>query len=116
MTPQVITIKESDTVYKAKDIFTEYPFHHIPVVNDLGKLTGIVSMLDLPSAVKNGLSDVASVMTPEPTVLASDDSIGLAADIFLANSFHAIPIMENGHLIGILTTHDLLRHVFKDQF
>ena len=53
------------------------------------------------------------IMTTNPMVLDPDDSIGLAADIFLANKFHALPIVEQTELLGIITVHDLLAHCFE---
>ena len=44
--------------------------------------------------------------------LEPDDTIGLAADIFLANKFHALPVVEDERLVGIVTTHDLLKYSF----
>jgi len=116
MTPQVITLKETDNVYKALELFEGYHFHHLPVMGDNHELIGIVSSLDLTKANHNGETLIKDIMTPDPTVLDSDDSIGLAADIFLANAFHAIPIVEDRKLIGILTTHDLLEYAFKNPF
>ena len=46
----------------------------------------------------------------------ADDSIGLAADIFLANRFHALPIVEENRLVGMVTTHDLLLYSFNSSF
>jgi CBS domain-containing protein len=53
-------------------------------------------------------------MTTYPVFLEPDDTIDLAADIFLANKFHALPILDDGQLVGLLTTHDLIRHVFSE--
>jgi len=52
------------------------------------------------------------IMTENPVFLNPEDSIGLAADLFLENIYHAIPIMEDGVLVGIITTHDLLAYAF----
>jgi CBS domain-containing protein len=52
-------------------------------------------------------------MTKYPVQLDPDDSIGLAADIFLANKFHALPIVEDGVLVGLVTSHDLLQYSFS---
>ncbi len=46
-------------------------------------------------------------------VLEPEDTVGLAADIFLANKFHALPIVEDDVLTGILTIHDLLAYSYK---
>jgi len=114
MTRQLITIQEDGLVSEAKTFFETYSFQHLPVLDINGKLCGIVSILDLPNATKNGLTEIRQIMTPDPTTLEEDDSIGLAADIFLSNAFHAIPILEKGTLVGILTTHDLIKYAFKD--
>ena len=52
------------------------------------------------------------IMTKYPLSLDPDDTIGLAADIFLANKFHALPIVEDDELLGLVTTHDLLLFSF----
>ena len=52
-------------------------------------------------------------MTKYPISLEPDDTIGLAADIFLANRFHALPILDDDVLVGLVTAHDLLRYSFN---
>ena len=52
-------------------------------------------------------------MTKLPMFLSPEDSIGLAADIFMANKFHALPVVDDNQLIGIITTHDLLAYSFE---
>lgn len=116
MTSQVVTIKETDAVHKVQELFKGYHFHHLPVVNEQNELSGIIGIIDLTKAIHNGNTQVKEIMTPNPTVLDVDDSIGLAADIFLANAFHAIPILEGSDIVGILTTHDLLEYAFKNHF
>jgi len=56
--------------------------------------------------------EARDIMTKYPLHLDPEDSIGLAADIFLANKFHALPIVEDGKLAGIVTSHDLLAYSF----
>ena len=53
------------------------------------------------------------LMTDHPLSLEPEDTIGLAADIFLANQFHAIPVVEDDRLVGLITTHDLLLYSFS---
>ena len=57
---------------------------------------------------------VLDIMTTKVVTLDPDDSIGLAADIFLANRFHALPIVEGKNLVGILTTYDLIKFCFQE--
>jgi acetoin utilization protein AcuB len=52
------------------------------------------------------------IMSTNPLSLEPEDTIGLAADIFKANALHALPVVDEGELVGIVTTHDLLTFAF----
>jgi CBS domain-containing protein len=54
------------------------------------------------------------IMTRYPMQLHPDDTIGLAADIFLSNRFHALPVVDGESLVGIVTSHDLIALAFGD--
>jgi len=41
--------------------------------------------------------------------LDPNDRINVALEIFMVNRFHAIPVVENDELIGILTTYDIIK-------
>jgi CBS domain-containing protein len=112
MTKNLVAVQEDDYLTKAEEIFMEFSFHHILVMKG-GNLSGIVSSTDLVKAYRhNGTPlKIKDIMTKSPLTLQADDSIGLAADIFLANKLHALPIMENNDLVGMVTSHDLLKYV-----
>lgn len=128
MTTSPITLRKEDSLKSVEDIFNRYPFHHLPVVDQGNIVVGIISKVDVLNFLKNlsvettgkyyskmtiRNSTVDEIMTKQPIVLDSDDTIGLAADIFLANKFHAIPVVENNQLVGIITSHDLLSYAYK---
>jgi CBS domain-containing protein len=110
-------------------IFESNTFHNIPVL-DGERLQGIISKSDF-YRVSHLLSigwdgepctqcagdhalTAANVMTKSPVQLDPDDSIGLAADIVLSNKFHALPVVANDRLVGILTAHDLLQYAYAE--
>ena len=127
MTAELVTVRKGDTVHKVREIFNENDFHHIPVLDKGENLAGIISkedfyrlsyILSLQTTGKT-YSELSyqhllaeDIMTEYPMCLDPDDTIGLAADIFLANKLHALPIIEDGRLLGIVTTHDLLKYSF----
>ncbi|MEM1321874.1 MAG: CBS domain-containing protein [Bacteroidota bacterium] len=128
MTQPVVTVKPKTLFREIKLLFQHNNFHHLPVVDEDYKVLGIISKENWLSAVRNiarettgetwtdfqyGKVLACDLMTPNPMVLDPDDSIGLAADIFLANRFHALPIVEDDRLQGILTSHDLLYHAYS---
>lgn len=126
MTPMPITVPPTASLSEINRIFEENAFHHLPVV-DRGALVGIISRQDflqmqhvLTSGwngtvrTEDGFQDFLSrdIMTEYPMCLSPDDTVGLAADIFLSNKFHALPILEEEILIGIVTAHDLIAYAF----
>lgn len=128
MTTSLVTVEKTTTSAEIKRIFEKNKFHHLPVVDLAGRLEGIISREDffrIAYLLNHNLKDKAEaehmfnqmeamdLMTPQPLVLDPEDTVGLAADIFLANEFHAIPILDDDSLVGMITTHDLLQYGFK---
>ncbi len=128
MTTKLVTVAPDDFLMKVTKIFDEYNFHHIPVTKEGNQLVGIISKEDFQKmslfffqkqAMENGSPinteglRATDIMTGCPISLDPDDSIGLAADIFLANRFHSLPVIEDGQLVGLVTSHDLIAYAFK---
>jgi len=127
MTPQPVTVKPDTPFIEIKQLFEEHEFHHLPVVDHGNQLVGIISRKDLQKTYQLLSKEVTgatltkmemnfwrakNIMTEYPLALAPDDTVGLAADIFLANKFHALPIVDDNELLGIVTSHDLLTLAF----
>ncbi|HLF65402.1 MAG TPA: CBS domain-containing protein [Saprospiraceae bacterium] len=126
MTKRLVTVETDVRLQKIRQIFEEYGFHHIPVL-EFGKLVGIISKTDFYrishtlSFTLDGRERVdcddhvytaKDIMTEYPMQLDPDDTVGLAADIFLANRFHALPVVDSGDLVGIVTSHDLISYAY----
>lgn len=121
MSTEIITLKPGDTLLKLEEIFNTNPIHHI-LVTEGQELKGVVSKNDLMHWMRKAIdgkisSDrssvtVSEIMTKNPLTVDCDDSVGLAADIFLANKFHSLPVTDGGDLIGIVTNHDIIRYCF----
>lgn len=130
MTTKLLTVQPDTGVLEVKKIFTKNTFHHLPVVKPGGILIGIISKEDLLNMAQMLAVNTAGktytekqynslkakdIMTKYPVSLEPEDTIGLAADIFLANRFHALPILDDNVLVGLITTHDLLKYSFNIQ-
>ena len=119
MTTNLITVGPSDTLQTVKDILISRRIHHVPVVEE-GKMVGLVSIDDLFKSNINH-SDyvntlVSSVMTKKLAKVESTDKIGTAAEVFMEHLFHALPVVDDGKLVGIVTSFDLLKYEYNKEY
>ncbi|MCS6928177.1 MAG: CBS domain-containing protein [Saprospiraceae bacterium] len=124
MTSKPITVAPNDTMDKVRELLEKEGFHHLPVVEH-GKLVGLVSYTDYLRLIRDVFNNsqearvnerllnatlVKEVMTEHLLCLSPDDTVETALRIFKANRFHSLPVVdEHKHLLGIVTTLDLMR-------
>ena len=108
-------------------LITEFPVHHLPIVDGNNKLIGIISSNDLPKVFLNlskrdekvaldldvidAAINLADIMTPNPVTISSSDTIETAAKIFGDAKFLALPVVDNGELVGILSIKDVMSYM-----
>jgi CBS domain-containing protein len=55
------------------------------------------------------------IMTTDPTTVELSDSISVAKQLFVSGDIHHLPVVENGLLVGIVSSSDLLKfHLLDD--
>lgn len=129
MSTDLVTVHPEDTMKRVEELFKRHKIHHLPVVED-GKLIGMVSKSDY-LFFKRGFNDqttdqrldlfrlkvwrVSNVMTTALAKMEPDDRINVALDVFEKNIFHAIPIVDQNKIVGIVTSLDIIRHLAKDK-
>ena len=121
MTTNVVTVKPEESLEVVRELLFDKHFHHLPVVNPDNTLAGIITSWDL---IKKNIKFeeygnylVADVMTQKVVTLRPDELVGAAAMIFLKHLFHGLPIVdEGGQLVGIVTTHDVLKYEFQKEY
>jgi CBS domain-containing membrane protein len=127
MTRDLLIVQPSDHLDKVRDIFAVNNIHHIPVVDAQGMLAGILSKADFNrvSHVLTILDPVqykeyndalyrtttaGDIMTRQVATVSPGDSLRIVAEIFRENLFHAVPVLDHGILVGLITTHDLITY------
>ena len=125
MTREVKTVGPQEDARSVYQKLTGLGVHHVPVV-DAGKVVGILSTTDYRGLVHGagkggkittdmvfgGLS-VGALMTKDPLTLPPDATVTSAASVMLKHGIHAVPVVEDGALQGILTSNDILSAVSK---
>lgn len=127
MTKNVISLKINDDLEKAESLFKKNNIRHIPVVS--GKeIVGMLSYTDLlrisfADAIDDYAEDVDTVvynmftieqvMAKKLITVSSDTTIKEVAEILAEKEFHALPVVDNEILVGIVTTTDLIKYLIN---
>ncbi|SFZ93666.1 CBS domain-containing protein [Flaviramulus basaltis] len=127
MTEPVITLKKNDSLEKAEHLFKKHHIRHIPVVTG-NVVVGMLSYTDLLRLSFSDLDDnldgdtdalvynmftIKQVMKSSIVTVPSSKSIKEVAEILATKEFHALPIVDNNKLVGIVTTTDLIKYLLK---
>lgn len=123
MTTQLLTVGPKDTLMKVKEIFDTHRFHHLPVVENR-KIIGMISKADILLFIQGMYQSsydkmlettrlvhyfAEDIMTKGLAKLEAEDKINVAIEVFKENLFHALPVLKDGELVGIVTTFDIIR-------
>lgn len=127
MSTNLITVNLSNNLSEAEKLFNENSIRHIPVVSG-DDIIGILSLTDLlrvsfvdtygsdeadvDTAVYNMLS-IEKVMVKNLVSVSSTQTIKEVAEVLSKNEFHALPVVDEGKLVGIVTTTDLLNYLLE---
>lgn len=129
MTKEVIKLNLSDDLTKAEKLFKKHHIRHIPVVKG-NKIVGMLSYTDLlrisfADAVDDDEMDidvtvynmfsVEQVMARNLVKVSPETTIREVAEILSTREFHALPVVEDELLVGIVTTTDLIKYLI-DQY
>jgi acetoin utilization protein AcuB len=108
MTQEPITVEADELLIRASHKMQTGGFHRLPVVQ-AGKLVGIVTDRDLREH-RGHLehTKINGVMNEKPVTVTPGTTLEQAAQIMLERQFGALPVVEDGRLVGIITTSDIL--------
>jgi acetoin utilization protein AcuB len=123
MSRHPITVKPTTPVDAALKRMREEKVRRFPVVNENGKLVGIVSDKDLLYAAPSPATSLSiyelhylysritieQVMTQDVITVEEDDPLEEAARIMVDNKIGGLPVMREGKLVGIITETDIFK-------
>lgn len=127
MTKNIIALNRDDDLETAELLFKRNNIRHIPVVtgdvivgmlsySDLLRISFADAVYDTEDNVDTlvyNMFSIDQVMVKNVTVIPSTTNIKEVAKIFSESDFHALPIVDNGILVGIVTTTDLMQYLYK---
>ncbi|MGH9531759.1 MAG: CBS domain-containing protein [Terriglobales bacterium] len=122
MTTKVMSLNVDGRLLDAALFIRRTGKRHIPVVDGDEKVVGIISDRDVSRLAPSMLAGMTPeeynrvfeatpltmAMTKDPICVAPEDSIRDAVTLFYTKKVGALPVIENGKVVGILTVTDML--------
>ena len=138
MTSTVVTIKRDADLHEAARLLSENRISGMPVVDDDNRVIGVISEADIlilagmkkehtfkdilrnilgePVPAKKGGNKVGDVMGFPPITSKADDDVGEVAKILDERRIKHLPVVDDeGKLIGIISSADIVRAIGKKQ-
>ena len=138
MTKEVVSVKGTTTVREMAEIFDKMGFGSLPVLDDQGNLSGIVTASDLieqgrPLHIPTVISlfdwvipleseqslerDLRKITAQAAAELASKDVVTIspsepvskAADLMSSHKLHALPVVDGKRVVGMVSRIDIIR-------
>jgi len=109
MTANPVTIAPEDYLVEARAKMVQGRFRRLPVVQE-GRLVGIITDRDLRQHV--GFLErtkVNAAMTENLVTVRPQTTLEQAAQLLLKHKIGGLPVVEEGKLVGMITTSDILQ-------
>lgn len=109
------TIGSDQTLATAHKVMRDEGLRHLPVLRG-GKLVGVISQRDLYfletiAGVDIDIDKVADAMTPDVYTVGPDERLRDVARVMAERKYGCAVVIEGGHVLGIFTVTDALRHL-----
>ncbi|WP_190809291.1 CBS domain-containing protein [Flagellimonas sp. S3867] len=127
MTTDLVTLTINDNLTTAEKYFKKYDIRHIPIVSG-NTILGMLSLTDLlrisfADAVDEteesvdtmvyNMFTISQVMARDVVSVSPQTTIKEVAQFLAQKEFHALPVVEDGKLEGIVTTTDLINYLLE---
>jgi len=109
-----VVMKINTFVKDAKDNMSKFKIGGIPIIDDDGKLLGIVTNRDLRFE-HNGMRPISEVMTTENLITVKEGtSLEDAEGILQNHKIEKLPVINSDNiLVGLITFRDITKHIAK---
>lgn len=121
MDPNPVVVKAEETVRNVSSFMMENKLQQLPVVDEDGKLMGIITSYDLWQNLRDSKEResqmVMEVMSTNVLVIQPKDKMGTAAELFIDRRFKTLPVVNlDNKLKGVITAFDVIKYVMKREY
>lgn len=105
MSSFVSTVPPTETAAGVREQMQKLKLRHLLVVDEAGKLLGVVSDRDLN---KSGCRTAEDLMTASPMTVSPEMLVSPAITTLITKHISSLPVVEGEKLVGVLTRTDLM--------
>jgi CBS domain-containing protein len=138
MTRKILSVTPDTEIVKAAEILLKNRINGLPVIDDSGKLVGVLCQSDLVAQQKSipipsvftlleslvpltsmkrldkevekiAALTVKQAMTPNPVTVGPETDIEDVAKLMVDQKYHTLPVMEGDKVVGIVGKEDVLK-------
>jgi homoserine O-acetyltransferase len=109
MIQNVAFINECCTISEASQVMVQNTASHLPVLNENGTISGIVTSWDIAKAVAYNISNLDEIITRNVVTISPDESIQEAVFRMKKYDISALVVSCDGRLLGIVTSDGVSR-------
>ncbi|MFO7857566.1 CBS domain-containing protein [Thioalkalivibrio sp.] len=110
MTPRqsLVSVRPESTVDEVRRVMAAHKIRHLPVLDDLGTLVGLVSQTDVLVAGNGSPRLAQEIMVRDPDTVDERNNVRHAALLMFRRKRSCLPVTRDGELRGIVTDSDFL--------
>jgi len=120
MTTRAVTVTPSTPIRQAAEQLADHGYTALPVL-DGRALVGMVSEVDVLTGRfphdprdRRRPAKVGDVMAAPAVVVAADATIAELVELMWHHRHRCLPVVADGHLVGVVTRHDVMRVVTRN--
>lgn len=125
MKREVLTVRKDASIHDAIKMLVAVNVTGLPVVDDEGKLVGIISEKDIIGLFSDlelleSLHDMNSnprtveeLMSSDVITFDQDDSLIAVCEFLKGHNIRRVPIVSEGELVGIISRRDIIKYMYE---
>jgi CBS domain-containing protein len=103
-----VTCTENEPIKEIASRIVTRSVNHIVVIDEQGKIIGIVTSWDITRALAEGKQALGEVMTRRVWTAKPDEPLDTASKRMAKHNISALPVIDNeGKVLGIITSEDI---------
>jgi CBS domain-containing protein len=116
MSRDVVSVNQNSPMAKAVELLVENDITGIPVVDDAGRLVGVITEKDVMGLLSDqemASQKVKDYMTETVVSFDENEDVIAVCECLVNNPFRRVPILSGEKLAGIISRRDLIRYIME---